>query len=284
MKKVLSLIAAVLVLATCLTFAVGAASEIAVANVAVDCQYNNAPARPEACIAGLRSGTDLWFNASTDYEPTSGSIANPGERYLTLGLAETADLSEIQIQWYQGGSSQTDAASGTKARSYTFVIQASKEATGEENFVDIYGNYSSGDIKNSSTGTDHEKISVNFTDAKRIRIWGFGNDGGAGNEGASNFAIRDIKVLGTGKGGEGGQAGQSGNDGSGKHEGTTGGEGGTTNPGGNGGSTTTPGGNGGNGGSQAPTTGDFENLLIFGTVAVLSCAAVVIIRKKIRER
>lgn len=286
MKKFLSLIAVILVLATCLTFAVGAASEITVANVAVDCLYNNAPARPEACIAGLRSGTDLWFNASTNDQPTSGSIANPGERYLTLGLGETADLSEIQIQWYQGGTSQTDAASGTKARSYMFVIQASKEATGDNNFVDIYGSYANNDIKNSITGTDHEKISVNFTDAKRIRIWGFGNDGGAESLGAMNFAIRDIKVLGTGKGGEGGQAGQSGNDGSGKHEGTTGGEGGTggtTTPGGNGG-TTTPGGNGGNGGNQAPTTGDFENLLIFGTVAVLSCAAVVIIRKKIRER
>lgn len=266
MKKFLSLIAAILVLATCLTFSVGAASEIAVTSAAVDCQYNNPPARPEACIAGLRTGDDLWFNCATNYEPDSSSIANPAERYLTLGLGETADISEIQIQWYQGGSSQTDAASGTHARSYMFVIQASTEATGDDNFVDIYGNYANSDIKMSSTGTDHEKITVSFADAKRIRIWGFGNTGNASDGlGTVNFAIRDIKVLGTGKGGPGGDAGQSGGE-----------------------SPSTPGDNGGvtdnGGGSPAPSTGDFENIILFASVAVLSCAAVVIIRKKIRER
>ncbi len=271
MKKFLSLIAVVLVLATCLPLTVSAAEEIKVKNIAVDCLYNNKPARPEACIPDLRQDGDLWFNASTNDEPTGGSIATGGERYLTIGLAQDADLSSIKIQWFQGNGPAPDyAVQGDRQRQYMFIIQASKEATGDDNFEDIYGNYDKADIKLSGTGTEAEEYTVSFKGAKRIRIWGFGNTGDiADGKNSMNFAIRELRIFGTGLGGNGGDAGQSGDDGSGKHEGSTGG---TTNPGGNGGD------------NNAPTTGDFENIALFAGVAVVSCAAVVIIRKKIRQR
>ena len=298
MKKFLSLIAAVLVLATCLSVTAVAAEEIQVKNVAVDCLYNNKPARPEACIPALRQDGDLWFNCSTNDTPTGGSIAGGGERYLTIGLAQDADLTSIKIQWFQGNGPAPDyAVMGDKQRQYMFVIQASKESSGDDNFVDIYGNYNNSDIKMSGTGMDAEEYTVNFKGAKRIRIWGFGSTGDiVGGTGAMNFAIRELRVFGNGLGGNGGDAGQSGDDGSGGKDnnmnapqdnqgGDTGSDNGGNTTGGNTtGGNTTGGNTTGNGGSQAPTTGDFENLLIFGTVAVLSCAAVVIIRKKIRER
>ncbi|MBQ2731387.1 MAG: hypothetical protein IJF24_05125 [Clostridia bacterium] len=286
MKKFLSLIAVILVLATVLTVSVSAAEKITISSAKSDTTYKNIDqatgldkAGAESAVENLRPSVGLWYNGSTTYEPSADSIAQAGERYLTLGLAQDADISSIKIQWYQGGSSVTDIT-GEKARTYFFKIEASDKAEGEDNFTQIYP--ASGD-GTSGTGTDFEEYTCTFANAKRIRIWGYGNDGGSDNLGAYNFAIRNIEVYGTGKGGSGANVGGSAssqgsvdkNDGSGniKDDSNTGN-----------GSTTNPGGNGGNGGSQAPTTGDFENLLIFGTVAVLSCAAVVIIRKKIRER
>ncbi len=254
MKKILSLVAVVLALATCLSVSVFAAEKIAVTGAHVDTVYNNKPARPEACIDTLRNADDLWFNCSVLYDPSEDSIAGPGERYLTLALGETADIETLKIQWYQGGSSQTDAATGNKERKYEFRIEASADATGD-NFTQVYP--ASG-TATSGTGNDFEEYACNFADAKRIRIWGYGNDGGVEATGTVNVAIRNIEVYGTGKGGPGGVVDQN-----------------DPIPG-----PTTP-----RNPNPAPGTGDnVAKLLTLAGVAIVSGVAVVVIRKKIRER
>lgn len=247
MKKVLSLIAVVLVLATCLPFAVFAADEIAVSSAKSDATPGVAAGRAEAAIPALRNSTDLWYAGSLNDEPKAD------ERYITLGLKESADISSVSIQWYQGGSSATDIKA-EKDRVYLFVIQASTDG---ENFTTIYSD--NGDFAKSGTGADPETYNCTFSGANYIRIRSCGCDS-TGDGIATYFAIREIRVFGEGKGGAGGNAGSTDTSGSAVQPGES-------------------------GGSTAPSTGnEFAKIAIFGGVAILAGTAVIVLRKKIRER
>ncbi|MBR6530543.1 MAG: discoidin domain-containing protein [Clostridia bacterium] len=254
MKKFLSLIAVVLVLATCLTFSVSAAEKITITSAASDMKAAKPQATAECAVENLRANVEggLWYMGDVS-EKSDDSDAAPNERYLTLGLGKEADITSIKLQWYQGGGSATDIKA-EKNRVYTYYIMASNDG---ENYEQIYPTNAA--FASSGTGADFEEVTCSFKGAKYVRVYGMGS---TGDKSASNnkfFAIRNIEVYGNPTGNAGGDAGAS-----------------TSKPGNTG--------SGNSGSTSSPSTGDFENVVIFGTVAVLSCAAVVVIRKKIRER
>ena len=270
-KRLISLLAIALVVCTCLPMVAHAADKITITSAKSDSAAAGKKALAECAVENLRSSVEggLWYMGDTTSAPDDDSDAQPGERYLTLGLSQAADISSIKIQWYQGGSA-VDDVKATKQRAYIFRIEASADGT---KFTQIYP--ASGDAK-SGKGSDFEEYACTFSNAVAVRVVGKGSEDGLYDSGDKNgerdevsdkfFAIRNIEVWGTGKGGSGYNAGGS-----------------TVNPGSSGGTNTnTP--TGGNGGGNAAPTGDFENILLFAGIAVVACAAVVIIRKKIRER
>lgn len=265
-KRFLAILAIALAVCTCLPLAVHAAEKIEISSAKSDSPAVKEAARAECAVENLRPTVEggLWYMGNIGSAPDADSLAESGQRYLTLALKNVADISSIKIQWYQGGSSATDITA-VNNRNYHFWIEASADGT---TFTGIY--HSASDPASSGTGKDFEEYQCSFANAKAIRIWGTGSTGDANPNNDQFFAIRNIEVYGTAKG---------------ANDYTTGSDSAaapksdTTDTG------ATSGGTSGNtSGGTSATTGDFENILLFAGIAVVACAAVVIIRKKIRER
>lgn len=248
MKKFLSLIAAVLVLATCMTVMVSAADKLLITSATSDAKAAAEKAQPSAAVDNLRQPDGLWYMGRTDDTGLEeDSIA--GERYLLLALDKVSKVDELKVMWFQGnGPAPEYAPTADKNRTYNFYITVSKDGKEWDQAWPKQGA-----MAQSGTGADFETYPINMDEVGYIRIHSTGSTGDSQPNNNAFIAIRKVEAYGTAGTEAVTQVQQK------------------------------PAAGGSTSGSS-PSTGDFENLVIFGTVAVLSCAAVVVIRKKIRER
>lgn len=260
MKKLLSLVAVVLALATCLTFTASAADKLTIIHATSDGKAYSAAAAATAAVSNLRAADGLWFMAKTNMAGEHpDSVA--GERFLELTLEKASTVDELKVQWYQGDKGAPDHAvvdpADSRGRTYDFYITTSADGKDWDQAWP-----KSGVTAKSGTGVDFETYAIAMTNVSYIRIHSTGSTGDSKGDGNNMYiAIRNVEAYGTATG----AANQKGEDqqiGGGSAGGST-------------------------GGTQAPTTGETLTpamMVTFASVAALSCVAAVVIRKKIRER
>ena len=261
MKKLLSLVAVVLALATCLTFTASAADKLTFIQATSD-GASQPKAAATAAVSNLRAPDGLWFMADTSQAGTHPDSA-VGERFLELTLEKVSTVDELKVQWYQGNKSDETFSvvdpADSRMRTYEFYITVSED--GKE--WDLAWP-KSGVTAKSGTGVDFETYAIAMQNVAYIRIHSNGSTGDTQGAGYNKYiAIRNVEAYGTATG----AANQKGED--------QVISGGNTNTGNNGGST------------NAPTTGETISagkMIAIVAVAAISCTAAVVIRKKIRER
>lgn len=160
----------------------------------------------ECAVPALRAelpyGEGKWYSADVSRNDPSSS-APRGERFMTLVLAEAADLEGVAIQWYQGGSSAVDIGD-EKQRSYRFYITVSQD--GRE-WTTVYPSDfdSAGIYARSDTGPEVQEYPCVAEDVRYVRICGAGCVDPKDASCNKYFAIRNVSVYGTGSGRAGGE-------------------------------------------------------------------------------
>ena len=149
----------------------------------------------ECAVENLRAGIEggLWYMGDVSQAPAGGSDAEPGERYLTLHLAQTANLDHAKIQWYQGSAGREDGYQpvATQNRKYQFRILASTDGISYTQIYPENGN----DRAVSGTGVDFETYPAVYQNANYVRISGFGSTGDKNTANNKFMAIRNVELY-----------------------------------------------------------------------------------------